>query len=311
MKQKVVIVGSGMVGTSYAYSLINQEIASEIVLIDLNIDLAKGQVHDLNDGVFHLDRDITVKVGDYSDCKDADIVCITAGINQKPDQTRLELVEANSQIVKNITQEIMKNDFSGIFLIASNPVDIMTQVVLKVSEFPKNKVLGSGTVLDSGRLGMQIAELTKEKPSAIKTMIIGEHGDSSLPLWSQTIINDKPILEYIQEKNISLEELNKCYERSRDAAYTIINGKGATYYGIGIALANITKNIFNNTNKVLPVGSYFQGEYNLDDVYLGIPTVVNKDGIKEIKELNISEEEQELLNKSAEQIKTIIKKLDF
>lgn len=308
MNKKVVVVGTGMVGASYAYSLINQNICNELVLVDLNKESAEANAQDLIHSTCFLDNQPKIYSGEYKDCKDADVVCITAGAAQKPGQTRLDLVEINKKIMTGIVTDVMSSGFDGILLIASNPVDIMTLVAQEVSKLPKERVFGSGTTLDTARFRNNLAQYFDVNPTDVNAYIIGEHGDSSLPVWSTATIGQKSIAEYLEENPSKYNQagLDKCFTDARDAAYEIIKGKGATYFGIGIALARITKAIFCDQKVLLTVGVYQDGKYGIDGIYLPVPARVGKDGIVEVQKLNISAKEQEQLEASATQLQGII-----
>ncbi len=312
-RQKVVVVGTGMVGSSYAYSLVNQGLVNELVLVDLNQKSAEANAEDLKHATCFLPKQPKIYAGTYADCKDADIVCITAGAAQKPGQTRLDLVKINAKIISSITKDVMASGFDGIILMASNPVDIMAMVAKKVSGLPKERVFGSGTTLDTGRLRNNLAEYFDCNPTNVHAYIIGEHGDSSLPLWSTSTIGQKSIVELVEESNgkYSMDDLNKLYEDARDAAYKIIEGKGATYYGIGVALARITKAIFADQRSLLTCGAHLEGEYGLTDVCIPVPVMVGSKGIMNIQELSITEEELALLTKSANYLKEIYEELEI
>lgn len=300
-KRKVVLVGTGFVGMSMAYAIVNQGIGvNELVLIDVLKDKAEGEAMDLSDGIPCSPSHMTVKAGEYSECKDADIVVITAGLNQKPGQTRLELSEANAKIMKDITNQIVESGFKGIFLVASNPVDIMTKVVQEVSGFPTSKVIGSGTALDTSRLRHQIGKYLDVSSKNIHAYVMGEHGDSSFVPWEHAYVGCKRMIDIMKDSKRDLEDLNKIYVEVRDSAYEIINRKKATYYGIGIGLARIVKNILNDTNEILTVSAYLNGEYGHKDIYIGMPAVINSNGARELLELNLSKENQEKLDKSCE-----------
>ena len=298
-KRKVVLVGTGFVGMSMAYSIVNQGIGvNELVLIDIAKDKAEGEAMDLSDGLPCSPSHMTIKAGDYKDCKDADIIVITAGLNQKPGQTRLELSEANAKIMKDITEQIVASGFKGIFLIASNPVDIMTKVVQEVSKFPTNKVIGSGTALDTSRLRYQIGKYLDVSSKNIHAYVMGEHGDSSFVPWEQAYVGCKSMIDVMKDNNKNIEDLNKIYAEVRDSAYEIINRKKATYYGIGLGLTKIVKNILNDTNEILTVSTYLNGEYGHKDIYIGMPTIINRNGAREILELDLSLENQKKLDES-------------
>src|SRR6056297_595368 len=267
---KVVLVGTGFVGTSYAYSMINQGVSEEFVLVDLDKDKAEGEAMDLSHAIPYSPNNMKVYAGDYADCKDADVVCITAGAAQKPGQTRLDLCAINAKIMKGIVEQVMASGFDGIFLIASNPVDIMSYAVWKFSGLPKERVIGSGTTLDTARLRQGLAEYFDISSENIHAYIIGEHGDSSLPVWSTSNVGQQPILDLVNspDTDYKLEDLDRIFVSARDAAYEIIEKKRATYYGIGSALTRVTKAILGNENTILTCSTYLEGEYGNDSVYI-------------------------------------------
>lgn len=297
---KVVLVGAGAVGSSYAYALTNQGICDELVLVDINEAKTKADAADLNHGLVYAPIPQKIKYGSYSDCKDAAIVVICAGAAQKPGETRLDLVEKNLNIFKTIIGNIMDSGFDGIFLVASNPVDILSYATWKFSGLPKERVIGSGTILDSARFRYLLSEEFDVAPTSVHAYIIGEHGDSELPVWSTANISGKQIASELSE-----ERKHEIYTQVRDAAYEIIDAKGATYYGIAMGLARITKAILRNEEVVLPVGSLLEGEYGHSDVYVGVPTVINRNGRKNIVELPLSPEEQEKLDNSVKTLKEV------
>ncbi|WP_086314953.1 L-lactate dehydrogenase 2 [Enterococcus sp. 7F3_DIV0205] len=309
--RKVVVVGTGFVGTSIAYSMINQGIVNELVLIDVNQEKAEGEALDLLDGVSWGQENVDVWSGDYEECHDADVVVITAGANQKPGQTRLELVDINASIMKSIVQKIMDTGFDGILLVASNPVDVLTYVAWKTSGFPANRVLGTGTTLDTTRFRKELAAKLKIDPRSIHGYIIGEHGDSEVAVWSHTTVGGKPILEFIVKNNrLGIEDLALISDRVKNAAYEIIDRKQATYYGIGMSTARIVKAVLNNEQAVLPVSSYLNGEYGESGLFTGVPSVVNQSGVREIIELNIDANEQLQFRESVKQLRQVIESLE-
>ncbi|OCA86392.1 L-lactate dehydrogenase [Pradoshia sp. D12] len=301
---RVVLVGTGFVGSSYAFAMLNQGIAEEFVLIDLNKDKAEGDAMDLNHGTPFAPNRTKIWFGDYSDCKDADIIVLTAGANQKPGETRLDLVEKNMKIFKSIVGEIMANGFNGIFLVAANPVDILTYATWKFSGLPKHRVLGSGTILDTARFRFMLSDYFEVDPRNVHAYIIGEHGDTELPVWSHANVGGKNMNELIKDKpNHSMEDLDKIFINVRDAAYEIINRKGATFYGIAMGLVRITKAILQNENSILTVSTFLDGEYGQEDVYVGVPAIVNREGISDILELKLSDDEQEKFSHSVKVLK--------
>jgi len=299
-RKKLVLVGTGFVGMSFAYSMVSQGIGvNELVLIDVQKEKAEGEAMDLSDGLpCSPSHHMTIKAGDYSDCSDADIVVITAGLNQKPGQTRLELSEANAKIMKEITESVVESGFKGIFVVASNPVDIMTKVVQEVSKFPTNKVIGSGTALDTSRLRFQIGKYLKVSSKNIHAYVMGEHGDSSFVPWEHAYVGCKSMIDIMNDSKRNLSDLDKIYIEVRDSAYEIINRKKATYYGIGLGLTKIIKNILNDTNEILTVSAYLNGEYGHKDIYIGMPVIINSNGAREILELDLSIENQKKLDES-------------
>lgn len=306
-KRKVVLVGTGFVGMSFAYSLINQGGINELVLIDILKDKAEGEAMDLSHGIPFAPNKIDIRAGDYDECKDANIVVVTAGLNQKPGQTRLELATQNARIIKDITKQIVASGFDGIFLVASNPVDLMTYVVYKTSGFPSNKVIGSGTVLDTARLRYLIGEYLDVSSKNVHAYIMGEHGDSSFVPWSHCYIGCKKILDVLEDRKKDASDLDKIYEGVRQAAYEIINKKKATYYGIGIALTKLVKSILGNENAIVPVSTYLNGEYNHSGMFIGVPALINRNGVREILELKLEQEEQEKFDNSCNLLQKMLK----
>ena len=307
-KRKVVLVGAGFVGMSMAYSLLNQGGAEELVLIDVNKDKTVGEEMDLSDGLPYAPHKMKIKAGDYDECADANIVVITAGLAQKPGQSRLELAVANAKIMKEITQNVMKNGFKGIFIVASNPVDLMTYVVAEVSGMPKSKVIGSGTVLDTARLRYLIAEYLGVSSKNVHAYILGEHGDSSLVPWEHCYVGCKKMIDIMKDNNHPMEDLKKIHDGVWQAAYKIIEKKKATYYGIGMALNRLVHAVLNDENAILTVSTYQNNEYGQEGMYIGVPAIINKNGVKEILELKLNKEDQEKFNHSCQIMKDNIEK---
>lgn len=300
-KRKVVLVGTGFVGMSMAYSILNQGNSSgvnELVLIDVLKDKAIGEAMDLCHGLPCSSSHMKIKAGEYDECKDADIVVITAGLSQKPGQTRLELSTANAKIMKDITKQVVESGFNGIFLIASNPVDLMTKVVQEVSGFEPSKVIGSGTALDTARLRYLVGEYLNVSNKNVHAYIMGEHGDSSFVPWEHAYVGCKKISDILLDAHNDLKDLDKIYVEVRDAAYEIINRKKATYYGIGLGLTKIVKTILNNTNEILTVSAYLNNQYGQKDIYIGVPAIINSEGARELLELKLSDENQAKLDNS-------------
>lgn len=300
---RVALIGTGAVGSSYAFALINQNLCDELVLIDVNTEKAHGDALDLVHGVPSGDGHTKVFSGSYADCKSADIVCICAGIGQKPGQTRLDLIDTNIKVFKSIVESVVAEGFNGIFLVATNPVDILTYATWKFSGFPKHRVIGSGTTLDTARLRHNLSQYFNISPKSIHANIIGEHGDSEIAAWSSATISGTPILSLLDEEHYKLEDLNNIYLQTRDAAYEIINAKGATFYGIAMALARITKAILTDSNQVLTVSAPLDGEYGFDDVYVGVPTVINREGIARVLVQPLNDEEKINFEKSVQTLK--------
>ena len=306
-KGKVVLVGTGFVGMSMAYSMLNRGGIEELVLIDIDKDKTIGEEMDLSHGLPYAPQKMSIKAGDYSECKDAQIVVITAGIAQKPGQTRLELAETNTKIMKQITKDIMASGFNGIIVVATNPVDLMAYVVWKVSGLPKNKVIGSGTVLDTARLRYLMADYLKLSSKNIHAYIMGEHGDSSFVPWDHAYVGCKRVKDVMKDNNHPMEDLKKIHEGVVNAAYEIIEKKKATYYGIGMALNRLVRAILDNENSILTVSTYLENQYGQNDIYIGVPAIINRNGVRELLEIKLNEEEQEKLNHSCELIKEMRK----
>jgi len=307
-KRKVVLVGTGFVGMSMAYALENQGGINELVLIDVLKDKAEGEAMDLSHGLAYAPGRMDIKATtDYNECKNADIVVITAGIAQKQGgQTRLELCQTNTKIVKEITENVVNSGFNGIFVIATNPVDIMTYVVQRVSKFPTEKVIGSGTVLDTARLRYLLGEKLQVSPKNVHTYLMGEHGDSSFVAWSHSSIGVKPLKAILKERGKSEKILDELYTEVQQSAYQIIEKKKATYYGISLALAKLIKTILNDEKAILTVSTYLNGEYGHEGIYMGIPAIITNKGVREILNLELNEEEMEKLDNSYKVLKGMI-----
>ena len=300
-KRKIVLIGTGMVGMSYAYALLNQNLCDELVLIDINKKRAEGEAMDLNHGVAFSGGNMEIYAGEYTDCCNADLVVLTAGLPQKEGQNRLDLLKENRKIFERILQSVLENGFHGIFLVATNPVDIMTRIVYEISDFPPEKVIGTGTALDTARLRYLLGEKFMIDPRNMHAYVMGEHGDSEFVPWSQAMMTTKPIFDLCGEtEGCHFQELLELEEEVRMAAYKIIEAKKATYYGIGMAMARITKAIFGNEYSVLTVSAHLQGEYGENGIYIGIPCVVNRMGIQRIVELPLGSEEKQRLHSSCE-----------
>ncbi|MFT8631747.1 MAG: L-lactate dehydrogenase [Liquorilactobacillus ghanensis] len=244
---------------------------------------------------------------EYSDCKDADLVVITAGAPQKPGETRLDLVNKNLKILSSIVKPVVDSGFSGIFLVAANPVDILTYATWKFSGFPKNRVIGSGTSLDTSRLRVALGELLGvHDPRSVHAYIMGEHGDSEFAAYSAATVGGLPILDWAKANGVTKEKLAKVEDDVRNKAYVIISKKGATFYGVATALARISKAILRDEDAVLPVSAYMNGQYGLNDIYIGTPAVVNGNGLDRILEVPLNDEEQKKMTDSAKTLKQVM-----
>ena len=302
-KGKVVLIGTGFVGMSMAYSMLNRGGIEELVLIDIDKEKTIGEEMDLSHGLPYAPQKMVIKAGDYEECKDAQIVVITAGVAQKPGQTRLELAKVNTKIMKQITKSIMASGFNGIIIVASNPVDLMAYVVWKVSGLPKKKVIGSGTVLDTARLRYLMADYLKVSSKNVHAYIMGEHGDSSFVPWDHAYIGCKRVKDIMKDNHHPMEDLKKIHEGVVNAAYEIIEKKKATYYGIGMALNRLVRAILDDENSILTVSTYLENQYRQNDIYIGVPAIINRNGVRELIELNLNEYEQEKLDNSCKLIK--------
>ena len=305
-KGKVVLVGTGFVGMSMAYSMLNRGGVKELILIDIDKDKTIGEEMDLSHGLPFAPSKMVIKAGDYDECKDAEIVVITAGVAQKPGQTRLELASVNAKIMKQITESIMQSGFDGIIVVASNPVDLMTYVVSKVSKLPKNKVIGSGTVLDTARLRYILSGYFKISSKNVHAYIMGEHGDSSFVPWEYASVGCKNISDVVKDNKKKMNELKEIHKQVVNAAYEIIEKKKATYYGIGMALSRLVKAILDNENSILTVSTYLENSYGQNDIYIGVPAVINNKGVREVITLDLNEEDQAKLGNSCSIMKGII-----
>ncbi len=302
-KTRIAVIGVGAVGSTTAYTLLLRERMDELVLIDANKEKAIGDALDMNHGLPFVGK-AEVWAGDYADCAGADIIVITAGAAQKPGESRIDLLKRNVAIFRSITDEVLKYNQDGILLIASNPVDIMSYFTLQKSGWPSHRVIGSGTLLDSARFRYLIGDKLSIDPRSVHAHIIGEHGDSELPLWSLANIAGSGIL--LDEK-----DRQSIFENTRDAAYRIIQAKGATYYAIALALDRICTAILRNEASVLNVSTLLQDYHGVSDVYLGVPCVVDRTGVREVLNLTMSEEERNLLHQSAGKLKALISSLDL
>ncbi|MBP3249866.1 MAG: L-lactate dehydrogenase [Ruminococcus sp.] len=301
--RKVVLIGTGMVGMSFAYALVNQGgICNELVLIDVNKERANGEAMDLNHGLAFAKSNMKIYAGDYKDCKDADIIVIAAGVAQKEGETRLDLLQRNTEVFRSIIGPVVKSGFDGIFLVATNPVDIMTRVTYELSRFGASRVIGTGTSLDTARLRYLLGDYLTVDPKNIHAYVIGEHGDSEFVPLSQVMFATKHITEMLESESneYCIEDMEKIEEQVRTAAYKIIEAKRATYYGIGMAITRIVKAILGDENSVLTVSAKLCGEYDSRNVFIGVPCIIGRNGIKEIVELSLTDEEKSKFKNSVD-----------
>ena len=306
--RKVAVIGCGFVGSSSAFALMQSGLFSEMVLIDADTKRAEGEAMDISHGISFA-RPMQIYAGNYDDITDAAIIVITAGANQKPDETRLDLIKKNAAIMKSIVGEIKKRDFGGILLIVSNPVDILTLIALKESGYPSNRVIGSGTVLDTGRFKYLLGEHLDVDSRSVHAFIIGEHGDSELAAWSNARIGGLKVNDFCELRGHFNHEqsMKKIFENVRNSAYEIIERKHATYYGIAMAVKRICEAIVRNEKSILPVSSLMTGEYGLNDVVLSIPAVVGETGVQKVTPIELNDEELTKLKDSANILKDIAK----
>lgn len=308
--QKAAIIGCGFVGTSIAFSLVQKGIFSELVLIDANEKKAEGEAMDLSHGL-PFTKPMEIKAGGYEDIADCAMIIITAGANQKPGETRLDLVHKNVEIYKSIIPKIVEKNQEATLLIVSNPVDIMTYVALKLSGYPSHKVIGSGTVLDTARLKYLLSRHLDVDSRSIHAFIIGEHGDSELAVWSAANVSGIPLNHFCELRGYfdHMESMDRIYQNVRDSAYEIIEKKGATYYGVAMAVCRIAESVIRNEHSIMPISVYLDGLYGLHDICLSIPTVVGQEGAEKVLDIPLDLMEMGKLVYSAEELKKIIGEL--
>ncbi len=289
-KRKVAIVGTGLVGATTAFSLITQGVCDEVIMIDINKERAYGEMLDLQDSIEYLNRNVKVRTGSYEDCSDVDIIVITAGAPPKPGQSRLDTLELSAKICKSIVDPIMASGFDGIFIVISNPVDMITHYVQFLSGLPKNQVIGTGTAIDSARLKNMIAQLVHVDPRSVHAYSMGEHGDSQMVPWSTVTVAGKPFYDVIADNkelvgDVNLDEL---VHKTAKEGWEIYNRKGTTYYGIATACTGVIKAILNDENRIIPVSTLLEGEYGEKDVYVGVPTILNRTGAADVLEIHMT-----------------------
>ncbi len=311
--RKCAVIGCGFVGSSSAFALMESRLFNEIVLIDANKKKAEGEAMDISHGMPYVGN-IDIYAGDYKDIKDAGIIVITAGAGQKPGETRLDLVNKNVEIFKSIIPAITEYNKEAILLVVSNPVDILTYVTLKLSGFPKERVIGSGTVLDSARLKYVLGRHLDVNPKSVHAYIIGEHGDSELAVWSSANISGIPISDFCELRGHfnHNETEHKLFNEVKNSAYEIIERKGATYYGIALSVRHLCQCIVNDEHSILPVSSYHEnGYYDISGVCMSVPTIVGQSGIQQVLEINLDHVEKNALKESARALKSVIDGLDI
>lgn len=310
--RKIVIVGAGAVGSSFAYALAQKGLAEEIILIDANRDFAEGQALDLVHGLPYYPT-VQIRAGQKQDYADAEVVVITAGAKQGPGESRLVLIQKNKTIIESIVKDIVSQQSQAVIVVATNPVDILTYVALKHSGWPKGRVFGSGTVLDSARFRYLLSQHCGVDVGNVHAYFLGEHGDSEFPAWSMTHIAGVHIDDFCpicRKCNDWQNEREMIVKTVKESAYHIINYKGATYFAIGMALVRIVGAIFQDQRSVLPVSTLLQGEYGLQDVCLGVPCVVGQGGVKQIVEAPLRKDEKEALSRSASILWDVLHKIN-
>ena len=309
--RKVAVIGCGFVGSSSAFALMQSGLFSEMVLIDADTNRAEGEAMDLSHGL-PFAHPMKVYAGDYKDIADCYLIIITAGTAQRPNETRLDMVHKNVEIFKSIIPNITKYNNSAILLVVSNPVDILTYCTIKLSGFPAGRVLGSGTVLDTARLKYHLGQQLCVDSRSIHAFIIGEHGDSELAVWSSANVSGIDLEDFHGLCSSCREvSFNQTYENVRDSAYEVIERKGATYYGIAMAVTKIVLAIIRDEHSVLPVSGYVDGHYGLSDLCIGVPSIVGSNGIEKVLDIPLNEEENERLINSVKTLKKVISELDI
>lgn len=312
MKDKIVIIGAGFVGATSAYALMMNGVAEEIVLVDINQERLEGEVMDLNHGILFVPP-VNIRIGDYSDCKDAHLVIITAGVNQRPGESRMDLLKRNASIFRDIVDQVCKYLGDGIILVVTNPVDVLTYLTLKVSGLPSSRVFGSGTVLDSSRFRFLLSRHCGVDARNVHAYIIGEHGDTEVPVWSLADIAGMPIDSYCIQcgRECACSEKEAIFKEVKDSAYKIISKKGATYYAVGLAVCRIAEAVLRNENSVLTVSTLIEDYYDINDVCLSLPNLVNEYGASKLLRIPLSDTEAQALKKSADSIKRAIDEINI
>ncbi|NLM36256.1 MAG: L-lactate dehydrogenase [Clostridiales bacterium] len=309
---KITIIGAGFVGSTTAFAIMNSGLASEIVIVDINKEKAEGEAMDLSHGASFVSP-VSIIAGDYKDSANSDIVIITAGANQKPGETRIDLVDKNIKVFKGIIPEVVKYSPNAILLVVSNPVDILSYITYKLSGFPKERVIGSGTVLDTSRLKYLLSKHFNVDARNIHTYIMGEHGDSEIATWSLTNIAGMNVDQYCRKicDGCDGSFKYKIHEEVKNAAYNVIDRKGATYYAVALAIRRIVEAILGDENSILTVSTLLEGQFGVDGLFLGVPAIVGKDGVKKILEVPLNQEELTNFQKSANSLKDVFSNFDI
>lgn len=310
-KSKVAIIGSGLVGSSTAFSLITQGVCDEVLMVDINAEKASGEVRDLRNSIRFLGRNVRVKTGTYTDCADADIVVITAGAPPKTGQTRLDTLDISAKIAKSIVEPVMASGFDGIFIVVSNPVDMLAHLVYKLSGLPKNQVIGSGTSVDSARLQNFLADLVDVDPRSVYAYALGEHGDSLMVPWSMVTVAGKSFTDIIADNTelVGDVDLDEIVYKTTQEGWEIYNRKGTTYYGIASACVGIIKAVLYDENSIVPVSTLLEGEYDETGIFAGVPAVLNRSGVFDILEIHMTAEEEAKFHHSATVIREYTEKI--
>lgn len=312
--RKIAIVGTGLVGSSCGFALVNQCVCDELLMIDINEEKAKGEAWDLTHGVEFMSQRTKIRQATFADCSDADIVIFTAGPAPKQGQSRLDTLEVSASICNSVIKEIMKSGFDGFFVVASNPVDIISYHIWKLSGLPKNRIIGTGTTIDSSRLKNFLSKYLDDVDTrSIHAYSMGEHGDSQMVPWSNVSIAGKPLLTLIEENEKLKKEIDLDYlvEKTAKAGWEVYNRKGTTYYGIASAVVGIIKSIFSNERRILPVSALLEGEYGETDVYTGVPTIIGINGAEKVIEIDMTEEEKTKFKHSNNILKQYIKSIGY
>lgn len=311
-RSKVVVVGTGAVGAAVAFDIVRNHVCDDLILIDINKEKAWAEATDLQHSLGYSGSKMRIKDGEYDECSDADIVVIAAALPYITGQTRLDMIEKAAGIMNNIVPKVMESGFSGIFVVITNPVDVMSYYVHKLSGTAANKVIGTGTALDSARLKYHLADVMNVDPQSVHALCMGEHGDSQIIPWSQITVGGKKFLDIINDNKVRLEgfNINTVTEDIKKIAYRIVNAKGATTFGIAATTVQIIRAVLNDENKVIPVSAMLNGEYDEENIYIGVPAVLNSQGVKELVEYHLSDDEMVELKKSISIIKEYNKKLN-